>query len=68
MKEGQKKACLDKYLADQLLPYLALSGKRSKIEVSEITNHFKTNIWVIEKFLNGKFETTNNLISWIPTP
>jgi len=26
------------------------------VTVSEITNHCKTNIWVIEKFIEGKFE------------
>ena len=67
LKEGERKTCLDKHLADQILPYLALTGKKSEVTVSEITNHCKTNIWVIEKFLNGKFEITNNLISWIST-
>lgn len=67
LKEGEGNTCLDKHLADQILPYLALTEKKSEVTVSEITNHCKTNIWVIEKFLNGKFETTNNLISWIPT-
>ncbi len=66
LKEGERKTCLDKHLADQILPYLALIEKKSEVTVSEITNHCKTNIWVIEKFLNGKFETANNLISWIP--
>ena len=36
----------------------------AKSAVSEITNHCKTNIWVIEKFLNGKFEIKDNLICW----
>ncbi len=66
LKEGERKTCLDKYLADQILPFLALTEKKSEITVSEITDHCKTNIWVIEKFVNGKFEITNNLISWIP--
>ena len=67
LKEGEGKTCLDKHLANQILPYLALAEKKSEVTVSEITNHCKTNILVIEKFLNGRFETVNNLISWIPT-
>ncbi len=58
-------ACLDKHLADQILPYMALASGKSQITVSEITNHCKTNIWVIEKFVDGKFDTKDNLISWL---
>lgn len=66
LKEQKSEACLDKRLADQILPYLALIPKKSQITVSEITNHCKTNIWVIEKFIEGKFETKGNLIRWTP--
>ena len=66
LKEQKSEACLDKHLADQILPYLALALGRSQVTVSEITNHCKTNIWVIEKFLDGKFEIKNQQISWLP--
>ena len=66
LREEKTKACLDKHLADQILPYLALASSKSQVLVSEITNHCRTNIWVIEKFLSGKFEIKNNLISWLP--
>ena len=66
LKQEQKKACLDRYLADQILPYLALTCGKSQITVAEITNHSRTNMWVIEKFTKGRFEIKENLISWIP--
>jgi len=66
LREQKSEACLDKHLADQILPYIALGPGKSKITVSEITNHCRTNIWVIEKFLSGKFEIRGNLISWFP--
>ncbi len=66
LKEQKSNACLDKHLADQILPFVALSPKKSQVTVSEITEHCKTNIWVIEKFIDGKFEIKENLISWIP--
>ncbi len=66
LKEQKSNACLDKHSADQILPYLALADGKSQITVSEVTNHCKTNIWVIEKFLNGKFEINENLIIWNP--
>lgn len=64
LKEQKSQACLDKHLADQILPYLALTKGKSSVTVSEVTNHCKTNIWVIEKFINGKFETKGSLITW----
>lgn len=67
LNEQKTGACLDKYLTDQILPYMALSPGKSEITVSEVTNHCKSNIWVIEKFISGKFEIKNNLISWIPS-
>jgi len=66
LKEEKSQACLDKHLSDQILPYLALAKGKSQVSVSEITNHCKTNIWVIEKFVDGKFEISDNLISWQP--
>lgn len=66
LKEEKAGACLDRHLADQILPYLALTPKKSQVSVSEITNHCKTNMWVIEKFIEGKFEITGNLIGWTP--
>ena len=48
-------ACLDKHIADQLLPFLAFAKQDSSIRVSEITPHVLTNIWVIEQFLPVKF-------------
>jgi len=66
LREQKSGACLDKHMADQILPYMALSQNKSGVTVSEVTNHCKTNIWVIEKFISGKFEIKNNLISWAP--
>lgn len=66
LKEQKSNTCFDKHLADQILPYIALAPGKSQVSVSDITNHCKTNIWVIEKLLEGKFKTKGNLISWIP--
>jgi len=61
LKEQKSNACLDKHLADQILPFMALSPKKSEVTVSEITEHCKTNIWVIEKFLEGRPSTRAEL-------
>ncbi len=47
-------AALDKHMADQIVPYLALAG--GSISVEEITEHARTNMWVCEQFLDVKFE------------
>jgi RNA 3'-terminal phosphate cyclase (ATP) len=62
MRQISSNACLDKHMADQILPYIALVGD-SKVSVAEITNHCKTNIWVIEKFLPVKFDVKDKIIS-----
>lgn len=49
-------ACLDEHMADQILPYLALAGGTSHVRVAGITDHCRTNLWVIQKFLPVRFE------------
>jgi RNA 3'-terminal phosphate cyclase (GTP) len=56
----KSEAAVDKYLADQLLPYMALFG--GQIKVSEITNHTKTNMKIIEEFIDMKFKKRKNII------
>ncbi len=51
----KSKACFDKYLADQLVPFLALS--KSTISVSKLTMHTKTNIEVVKEILGVKIKT-----------
>jgi len=64
LKEQKSQGCLDKHLADQILPYLAITAGKSHVTVSEISNHCKTNAWVIERFIDGKFQIKDNSISW----
>ena len=45
---------VDIYLADQLIPYIALAGGGS-FTTRMVTPHTKTNIWVTEQFLDVKF-------------
>jgi len=64
LEEIKSPACFDKHAGDQILPYIALAKKQAIFTVSQITDHIKTNIWVIEKFLNGKFKIKENTIYW----
>jgi len=58
-------APVEKRLADQIVPYLSLSvgidsirDRKSSFITSEITKHLLTNIEVVKKFLDVKFEVS----------
>ncbi|MBN2095746.1 MAG: RNA 3'-terminal phosphate cyclase [Candidatus Aenigmarchaeota archaeon] len=52
----ESKATVDRNLADQILPFMALAEGHSSFLVKDLSNHAKTNIWVIEQFLDRKFK------------
>ncbi len=45
-------AAVDRHLADQLLPYLALAHGPSTITTEAVTTHLLTNLWVIRHFVD----------------
>jgi len=57
-KQIDSGACLDEWMADQILPFAALACKNgeSLFNVAEVTKHSLTNAWIIEKFLPVKFK------------
>ena len=68
-KQLKQAGALDEYMEDQIIPYMALSAlknkRTTKIKSGVITNHTKTNIWVVEKFLPVKF-SIGKIIECIP--
>ena len=48
-------ASVDIYLADQLIPYMAMAESGS-FTTRELSLHTKTNIWVCERFTDVRFE------------
>jgi RNA 3'-phosphate cyclase len=61
LREVNSGACVDKHMADQLIPFIGLFG--GSFITSEITDHTKTNIWVTEKFIKRKFKIEDNKIT-----
>jgi len=61
LSEIESNATVDYFTADQLLLYIALAGGGS-FSTSKITNHIKTNIEIIEKFIDVKFEVRDKTI------
>ncbi|AIF69990.1 ribosomal subunit interface protein [Palaeococcus pacificus DY20341] len=59
IEELEPKHAVDKFLGDQLIPFLAFAG--GEIWVSEITKHLLTNVWVVEQFFGKVFEIEGRL-------
>ncbi len=51
----ETRACLDQWMGDQILPYLAVAKGRSFVTVARLTEHAKTNMHVISEFLPVRF-------------
>jgi len=51
---------VDPYLCDQIIPFLALAKQDSVVNTFVLSNHAKTNIWLIKKFYTTEplFEIT----------
>ena len=60
VKEISSRSAIDVHCADQILPFLALCG--GEIKASSVSEHARTNMWAIEKFLPVKFEVEGNVI------
>jgi len=55
VKELNSTPTVDVFLADMLIPYMALAQGKSAFLVRAITEHIEANIWLMEKILNVKF-------------
>jgi RNA 3'-phosphate cyclase len=56
-----KEGCVDSHAGDQILPYLAFA--KGAITVSEVTDHCRTNAFVISKFLPVQFAIEGKTVS-----
>jgi RNA 3'-phosphate cyclase len=51
LRQMESGAALDEWMGDQILPFLAVAGGESAISTTRITDHLRTNLWVINQFL-----------------
>lgn len=56
LKQLQTGCAVDRWLTDQLVPYLALADGESEITSAELTSHALTNVELVEKILDVEFE------------
>ncbi len=47
---------LDRWSADQLVPYLAMSKRHGELKVEKVTGHLETNVWVMDMFDPGRLK------------
>lgn len=57
LKEMKGIGVVDMHMCDQIIPYMGLASGRSRVLVSELTNHLKTNVYIVENILGVKFRT-----------
>jgi RNA 3'-phosphate cyclase len=53
-------APLDRYMADQIIPYMAIHGS-SRVKIAELTSHTLTNIYAAEKISGHHFQVNGRL-------
>lgn len=54
------RAPLDRYMADQIIPYMAIHGS-SSVKIAELTSHTLTNIYAAEKISGHQFQVDGRL-------
>jgi RNA 3'-terminal phosphate cyclase (ATP)/RNA 3'-terminal phosphate cyclase (GTP) len=64
LAEMNSKATLDIHAADQFLPYMALAEGESVFLAREISEHAKTNMWLVEQFLDVEFSVAEKEDAW----
>ena len=62
IKDVRSGAAVDRHVADQLILYAGLAGGINRYLISRITEHVKTNLWLIEEFLGAKTKISGNLV------
>ncbi|MBU6433934.1 MAG: RNA 3'-phosphate cyclase [Nitrospirae bacterium] len=60
MKTG---ATLDRFAADQIIPFAALAEGESRFRVAAVTDHLLTNLWLAEKFLGVRGTLNDHILS-----
>jgi len=54
IRDIKKKATLDSYTFDQILPYMVLAENKSTCIVRELSMHAHTNMWLVNQFFKDK--------------
>jgi RNA 3'-terminal phosphate cyclase (ATP) len=59
-------AAVDMHLADQLIVPLTIADDVSHFSTCRVTEHLRTNMWVVERFARARFEVTGQTVTIVP--
>jgi RNA 3'-terminal phosphate cyclase (ATP) len=62
MEDISTGACADRFLSDQLIPFLSLAKGTSKIRIPAMTDHIDTRLWLAETMLGAKTKINGSLV------
>ena len=73
LQDVETGATLDRFAADQIIPFAALAHGESRFRVPAVTEHVETNAWLAEKFLGAEVSLQNYTltikgVAFIPQP
>ena len=66
LQHRQREAPVDMHLADQLIGPLSLADGRSAFTACRLTEHLRTNIWVVEQFTQTRFALRETSVTVMP--
>ncbi|KAL5490083.1 hypothetical protein ACEPAI_4916 [Sanghuangporus weigelae] len=61
VRQLEEGGCVDEWLQDQMIIFLALAKGRSIVRTGRVTLHSRTAIWVAERLTSTKFEVKENV-------
>ena len=63
LEDLQTGATLDRYTADQLIPFAALAAGKSRFRIPQITEHVESNAWLAQVFLGAEVTMIGQVLS-----
>lgn len=60
----KSQGAVDPHLADQLIPYIAISKGPSSFTTTKITKHLLTNIWTVRQFIDADIKVSGSEGDW----
>lgn len=55
-------ACVDRYLADQIIVFAALARGTTEYTIPRVTEHVESNLWLVNEILGAKAELMGNIV------
>jgi RNA 3'-terminal phosphate cyclase (ATP) len=60
--ELESGASVDRFVADQLLPFTALAAGQSRVRIPQLTEHVRTGMWLAQVFLGVEVRLEGQLL------